>query len=130
MHNLDDKFIHLTNDAIQKMGEDFGKFENCNKMSYGDFQRYLNIQHPELEVDVIKHLVPQMRKIITDTFRAVCFKLDPKRLTNSFEIMGYDFMLDDNFKLSLIEVNTNPCLETESPLLARIIPDLIDNTFR
>lgn len=39
-------------------------------------------------------------------------------------------MLDENFKLNLIEVNTNPCLETESPLLARIIPELIENTFK
>jgi tubulin polyglutamylase TTLL1 len=39
-------------------------------------------------------------------------------------------MLDSQFKLSLIEVNTNPCLETESPLLARIIPELIESTFK
>jgi len=31
-------------------------------------------------------------------------------------------MMDDNLKLMLIEVNTNPCLETESsPLLSRLI---------
>ena len=71
-----------------------------------------------------------MKKIIIDTIRATCFKLDPLRLSNSFEVFGYDFMLDETFKLSLIEVNTNPCLETESPLLARIIPELIDNTFK
>ena len=130
LDNLNDKFIHLTNDAIQKQAEDFGKFENFNKLSYGDFQRYLNQYHADLEVDVLKHIVPQMKKLITDTFRAVCFKIDPKRLLNSFEVLGYDFMLEDNFKLSLIEVNTNPCLETESPLLARIIPELIDNTFK
>lgn len=34
IYNYDDKFIHLTNDAIQKKGDDFGKFENCNKLSY------------------------------------------------------------------------------------------------
>lgn len=130
LENLDDKFIHLTNDAIQKQGDDFGKFENFNKMSYTDLQRYFNNYHPELEVDVLKHLVPQMKKLVTDTFRATCFKLEPHRLMNTFEILGYDFMLDDNFKLSLIEVNTNPCLETESPLLARIIPELLDNTFK
>lgn len=28
-----------------------------------------------------------------------------------FEIFGYDFMLDENGKLWLIEVNTNPCIE-------------------
>ena len=83
-----------------------------------------------MEVDVIKHIVPQMKRLISDTFRATCFKLDPGRLTNSFEMLGYDFMIDENFKLSLIEVNTNPCLETESPLLFRIIPELIENTFK
>jgi tubulin--tyrosine ligase len=39
-------------------------------------------------------------------------------------------MLDDNFKLYLIEVNTNPNLETSCPLLARIIAELVDNTLR
>lgn len=71
-----------------------------------------------------------MKKLIIDTFRATCFKIDPERLVNSFEILGYDFMIDEDFKLSIIEVNTNPCLETESPLLARIIPELIENTFK
>lgn len=39
-------------------------------------------------------------------------------------------MIDDNFKVWLIEVNTNPCLELSCPLLARIIPALIENLFR
>jgi len=39
-------------------------------------------------------------------------------------------MLDDNLNLYLIEVNTNPCLEMSCPLLARIIPELLDNAFR
>ena len=37
---------------------------------------------------------------------------------------------DENFKVFLIEANTNPCLEICSPLLARIIPELLDNSFR
>lgn len=39
-------------------------------------------------------------------------------------------MIDENFKVQLLEVNTNPCLALSSPLLARIIPHLIENTFR
>ena len=81
-------------------------------------------------MDVLKHLVPQMKTLITDSIRATCFKLDPDRLTNSFEILGYDFMMDEDFRLILIEANTNPCLETESPLLSRIIPELIESTFK
>ena len=29
-----DKFVHLTNDAIQKNAEDYGKYELGNKISY------------------------------------------------------------------------------------------------
>ena len=39
-------------------------------------------------------------------------------------------MIDENFKVYLIEANTNPCLEICCPLLARIIPELLDNSFR
>jgi len=40
--DLTNKFIHLTNDAVQKKADDYGKFENGNKMSLQDFQKYLN----------------------------------------------------------------------------------------
>lgn len=33
INNLDNKYIHLTNDAVQKNSEDYGKYENGNKMS-------------------------------------------------------------------------------------------------
>lgn len=39
--------IHLTNDAIQKKSEDYGKYENGNKISFSDFQRYLDISFPD-----------------------------------------------------------------------------------
>ena len=71
-----------------------------------------------------------MERLVTDSFRAVGSKIDPKRVSNCFEIFGYDFMIDENFKVFLIEANTNPCLEICSPLLARIIPELLDNSFR
>jgi len=34
LDNLSNRFIHLTNDAVQKKSDDYGKFENGNKMSY------------------------------------------------------------------------------------------------
>ena len=39
-------------------------------------------------------------------------------------------MIDDNYRVWLIEVNTNPCLELSSPLLSKIIPMMIENTLR
>jgi tubulin monoglycylase TTLL3/8 len=39
-------------------------------------------------------------------------------------------MIDDSYRVWLIEVNTNPCLEVSSPVLAKIIPPMMDNAFR
>ena len=37
LQNLSNKLIHLTNDAIQKKAEEYGKYESGNKLSYTDF---------------------------------------------------------------------------------------------
>jgi hypothetical protein len=39
-------------------------------------------------------------------------------------------MIDQNFKVYIIECNTNPSLELSCPLMARIIPAMLDNVFR
>jgi Tubulin-tyrosine ligase family len=67
---------------------------------------------------------------VQDSFRAVYGKIDPNRRVNTFEVYGYDFMLDEDFRIYLIEVNTNPCLELSSPLLARLIPNMMENALR
>lgn len=56
--------------------------------------------------------------------------MDPYKRFNTFECFGLDFMIDENFKTYLIEVNTNPCLELSSPLLARLIPSMLENAIR
>ena len=128
--NLHSRYIHLTNDAIQLNSEDYGKYESGNKLSINDFQRYLDANHGSKNVCFMRDLFPQMERLVTDSFRAVGSKIDPRRVANCFEIFGYDFMIDENFKVFLIEANTNPCLEICSPLLARIIPELLDNSLR
>ena len=42
-----------------------------------------------------------------------------------FEIFGYDFIIDESFNVSLIEVNTNPCLEESSDLLKKLLPRML-----
>jgi tubulin polyglutamylase TTLL1/tubulin monoglycylase TTLL3/8 len=39
-------------------------------------------------------------------------------------------MIDEEFNVLLIEVNTNPCFELSSNLLARIIPNMLENALR
>ena len=49
---------------------------------------------------------------------------------NCFEILGFDFMMDADLNLKLIEVNTNPCLDTPCLLLQRLIPQMLDSTLK
>lgn len=130
LSDLGNRYVHLTNDAIQIAAEDYGKFENANKLSITDFQRYLDMNHEGKNVNFMRDLFPRMERLVTDTFRSCQKILDPNRNKNGFEIFGYDFMLDQDFNTFLIEVNTNPSLEICCPLLARIIPELLENSFR
>lgn len=130
INNLGNKLVHLTNDAVQKRSEDYGKFEPGNKLSFNEFQMFIDKNYPDLNICFERDILPQMNKMTVDIFRACHGKLDPKRRLHCMEVFGLDFMIDDEFKIYLIEVNTNPCLELSCPLLARLIPNMLENAFK
>jgi len=63
------------------------------------------------------------------TMQSVRRKINRNGRVNCFEIFGYDFMIDADLKVWLIEVNTNPCLEESSPILEEILPRMLGNLF-
>ena len=73
------KFIHLTNDAVQKQSEDYGKFEFGNKVSFTEYQEYLNLTVPKLNIDFKHHIFSQIRRIMQDSIRACYNILDPQK---------------------------------------------------
>jgi hypothetical protein len=48
----------------------------------------------------------------------------------SFELFGFDFMIDTDLKVWLIEVNQNPCLSTLSPKQGVLINNLIGDVMK
>ena len=61
------------------------------------------------------------------TMQSVRKKLNANSRNYSFELFGYDFLVDETFKAWLIEINTNPCLEESSKLLKMLLPRMIGN---
>jgi hypothetical protein len=122
-----DPFVHLTNDAIQKHSAAYGKFENGNKLSYREFQKYLDSSH--LEVNFNNSILPKIKEIVKETFMASYSVIDRNKRMHCMEVFGYDFMIDQEFRPWLIEVNTNPCLELAAPHLRTIIPAMLENAF-
>jgi hypothetical protein len=51
-----------------------------------------------------------MKDLVIDTILAVKDQLNPNHRKNHFELFGYDFMIDEDYRVWLIEVNTNPYL--------------------
>lgn len=51
-----------------------------------------------------------MKEIAKTSIEAVWDRMDPKRVSNTFELFGYDFMITNNLDILLIEINNNPDL--------------------
>ena len=124
--NLKNRFIHLTNDAVQKKSANYGKFEEGNKLSYQEFQNYLSNTFPN-SVNFNTDILPLIENLVKDSVEATFRKLDPKQRLFTFEILGYDFMVDEFFKPWLIEVNTNPCLALSGVYLTELIPKMLSD---
>ena len=55
--------------------------------------------------EVIK---PQMRRVVYESLQSVLQNVQYRK--NSFEVLGYDFMVDQDLRVWLIEVNSSPTM--------------------
>jgi D-alanine-D-alanine ligase-like ATP-grasp enzyme len=53
-----------------------------------------------------------MKELIIQSLKAIKGKLKIRKYT--FELIGYDFIVDEDLQSYIIEVNTNPCIEESS----------------
>lgn len=58
-----------------------------------------------------------MKELIWLSLVSVKKKINAEDRKYCMEIFGYDFIIDEDLQLWLIEVNTNPCIEESSPIL-------------
>ena len=130
LNDVDNKFVHLTNNAVQKYDENYGKFEDGNQLSFTQFQDYIDLVYPEKKVSVSNYLIPKMKNIIIKSILATRRYLNTENRKYTFELFGYDFIVDSDFNIWLIEVNTNPCLEESSKVLRMLLPRMINDALK
>ena len=129
-YNLDNtnKFIHITNHSLQKKSNKFEMYELGNEMSYQDFKNYLISENISLEK--FDEMINQMKLLVKISFKSVGNKLLKTTPPLCFEIFGYDFILDNEFKIWILEINNNPGLGISSPLIGNLVPRMLDDAFR
>ena len=128
--NSHNAFTHITNYSFQKYNSNFQKFEKGNEVPFYEFQKFIDKEYPEKKYKLTKHLMKQVKEIISLTMRSGKDKINKNGRSHQFEIFGYDFMLDSDFNVFLIEINTNPGLEISSPWIQIIVPRMLDDALR
>ena len=123
---LKDRFKHLTNFSINKKSEKFVCNIDANDDQYGNkwSLKALRAKYKELGIDAeavfkrIKDIIVKTLIVGQPYMSHIYRSCQPDDYDNSmcFQILGFDIMIDRNFKPWLIEVNQSPSFATDSPL--------------
>lgn len=62
-----------------------------------------------------------MKDIVIDCYMSIKTKLNPNK-RQCFELFGFDFLVDEDMRTWLIEVNMNPFLGTPNDDIAKLVP--------
>jgi len=101
----EDKFIHITNHAIQKYSKDYNKYEESNMKVFNSLEfKELYDKFIPIWSSIIKNIVAGSKKEIKAKTAGVEYGLNRE----FYELLGFDFLIDENMKTWLLEINMNP----------------------
>ncbi|XP_029395806.1 inactive polyglycylase TTLL10 isoform X3 [Mus pahari] len=121
---------HLTNQFMQKKSPLYMLLKESTVWSMEHLNRYINDKFRKtkgLPRDwVFTTFTKRMQQIMSHCFLAVKSKLECK--LGYFDLIGCDFLIDENFKVWLLEMNANPALHTNCEVLKAVIPGVVMET--
>ncbi len=122
--NMDNMFIHLTNVAIQKHGDDYNS-KHGNKWSFKHLMFHLEATKGH---EASQRLLHKIMAIFVYQCKAVQNVMINDK--HCFECYGFDIMIDKHLKPWLIEVNASPSLSaTTRPdriMKSNMVNDIIE----
>ena len=122
------KLIHITNYSLQKKSAKFEQYEDGNEISYNDFKKFLTEKN--LPLEKFSEMLKQMKYLVEISFKSVGKKMLKTNPVLCFEIFGYDFIIDNDFRPWILEINNNPGLCISSPVIQKLVPRMLDDAFR
>ncbi|XP_073937729.1 inactive polyglycylase TTLL10 isoform X3 [Castor canadensis] len=121
---------HLTNQFMQKKSPLYVMLKEDTVWSMDRLNCYINDKFRKtkgLPRDwVFTTFTKRMQQIMAHCFLAVKSKLECK--LGYFDLIGCDFLIDENFKVWLLEMNSNPALHTNCEVLKEVIPGVVMET--
>jgi tubulin--tyrosine ligase len=135
INDLEDDYIHLTNTC--RGAEDIEFDENIFVRHTDELPFILHKEHPNKfktmddalrQTASIKRDIGQITKEIFEAYENEYTIFSP--MGNCFEIFGLDFMVDENFQTSLLEINPGPDFKQTGDSLRQLIVNLWDGICR
>ncbi|XP_029013265.1 protein polyglycylase TTLL10 isoform X2 [Betta splendens] len=121
---------HLTNQYMQKKNPLYSQLKEDTVWSMESFNAYVNDSFQVakgLPGDwVMGTFAKRMQQIMAHCFLAVKSKLHSQ--LGYFDLIGCDFLIDEHFKVWLLEMNCNPALHTNCEVLKEVIPNIVVET--
>ncbi|XP_067573179.1 inactive polyglycylase TTLL10 isoform X16 [Pseudorca crassidens] len=121
---------HLTNQSMQKKSPLYLLLKDDTVWSMEHLNRHINDKFRKakrLPRDwVFTTFAKRMQQIMAHCFLSVKSKLKCK--LGYFDLIGCDFLIDENFKVWLLEMNSNPALHTNCEVLKEVIPGVVTET--
>ncbi|KAM3824269.1 inactive polyglycylase TTLL10 isoform 1-T1 [Vipera latastei] len=126
----DDLTSHLTNQYVQKKSPIYTHVKEETVWLMDRFNNYVNEKFRQakgLPRDwVYNSFTKRMKEIMLQCFLSVKSKLECK--LGFFDLIGCDFLIDEDFKVWLLEMNANPALHTNCTALRSVIPTVVNET--
>ncbi|KAK3259864.1 hypothetical protein CYMTET_31153, partial [Cymbomonas tetramitiformis] len=122
LSDLSNPIQHISNHCVQLESDQYGTQEQGNELFTEEFLEVLEQKHPGHGEQRLMELMDQMRYIVIHTvasIREVVGGVD----YDCFQLLGYDFMIDEDMKVWLLEVNGSPACA--SRLLDRFAADVV-----
>jgi hypothetical protein len=119
--------VHLTNNCLQKYKDKYGCFEEGNTLGLDVLEKYITEQYPSFSIN--RHIMPRIKDLMIDSFLSVKNEINPGDRRNCFELLGFDFMIDEDLRTWLIEVNTNPYLGVPNKFIEGLLPKMLNDLF-
>lgn len=80
-------------------------------------------------MNVYDHFIKRMKDIVIDTYLSSKEEFNKNNREHAFELFGFDFMIDEDFGVWLIECNTNPYLGIPNKFIDDLLPRMISEMF-
>ena len=118
MDDLNNIYSHLTNNSIAKHSNQYKNEKNFNEDMWTCFDFVQNFSKEKWE-----DIHEKIKNAIICSFYSI--RQEIKARANSHELYGYDFMIDEDYNVYLIEVNASPALDYSTKITEKLVKSMV-----